>query len=67
LEHPPTIAALIRKSEEYRLILPEIKRFRIKEEETIWPAPGSEDTELGVLMRPEVSHGEKTVYARVQA
>src|SRR5215831_2262322 len=23
-----------------------------------WPAPGSEDTELGVLMEPEVGHGE---------
>jgi hypothetical protein len=22
----------------------------------IWPAPGSEDTELGVLMEPEVGH-----------
>ena len=26
------------------------------------PAPGSEDTELGVLMEPEVGHGEATVY-----
>jgi hypothetical protein len=33
----------------------------------IWPAPGSEDTELGVLMEPEVDHGEAEVYARVQA
>ena len=32
----------------------------------IWPAPGSEDTELGVLMGPEVSHGETKVYAGVQ-
>ena len=32
-----------------------------------WPAPGSEDTELGVFMRPEVSHGETKVYAGVQA
>jgi hypothetical protein len=32
-----------------------------------WPAPGSEDTELGVLMEPEVGHGETEVYARVQA
>jgi hypothetical protein len=28
-----------------------------------WPAPGSEDTELGVLMEPEVRHGEAEVYA----
>ena len=33
----------------------------------LWRAPGSEDTKLGVLMGPEVSHGEETVYARVQA
>src|SRR5579864_2299496 len=32
-----------------------------------WPAPGSEDTELSVFMGPEVSHGETTVYAGVQA
>jgi len=29
----------------------------------IWPAPGSEDTELGVLMEPEVRHGEAEVHA----
>ena len=34
---------------------------------TIWPAPGSADTELGVLMEPEVRHGETEVYTRVQA
>ena len=33
----------------------------------IWPAPGSEDTELGVFMEPEVDHGTTEVYARVQA
>jgi hypothetical protein len=27
-----------------------------------WPAPGSEDTELGVLMELEVCHGETEVY-----
>ena len=32
-----------------------------------WPAPGSEDTKFGVTMRPEVSHAEAEVYARVQA
>jgi len=36
-------------------------------EDAKWPAPGSEDTELGVLMEPEVSHGETEVYAGVQA
>jgi hypothetical protein len=33
----------------------------------VWPAPGFEDTELGVFMGPEVSHGETKVYAGVQA
>ena len=33
----------------------------------VWPAPGSEDTELGVLMEPEVDHGEAEVHAGVQA
>ena len=33
----------------------------------IWPAPGSEDTELGVLMELEVGHGETKVHAGVQA
>ena len=32
-----------------------------------WPAPGFEDTELGVFMEPEVSHGKTKVYTRVQA
>src|SRR2546427_12066569 len=31
-----------------------------------WPAPGSEDTELGVLMEPEGGHGETEVYPRVR-
>jgi hypothetical protein len=34
---------------------------------TLWHAPGSEDTELGVFMGPEVSHGETKVYPGVQA
>ena len=33
----------------------------------LWPAPGSEDTELGVLMELEVGHGETEVHAGVQA
>jgi hypothetical protein len=36
-------------------------------DKALWPAPGSEDTELGVLMEPEVGHGEAEVYTRVQA
>jgi hypothetical protein len=31
----------------------------------VWPAPGFEDTELGVLMELEVGHGETEVYTRV--
>ena len=27
-----------------------------------WPAAGSEDTELGVLLEPEVGHGEAEIY-----
>jgi len=38
-----------------------------KEGMVAWPAPGSEDTELGVLMELEVCHGETEVYPRVQA
>jgi hypothetical protein len=34
-------------------------------ESLAWPAPGSEDTELGVLLEPEVAHGEAEVYAGV--
>ncbi|MDP2410083.1 MAG: DUF262 domain-containing protein [Pseudolabrys sp.] len=33
----------------------------------VWPAPDSEDTELGVLMEPEVDHGAAKIYAGVQA
>ncbi len=47
-----------------------LEQYEHTEEEAIashWPAPGSEDTELGAFMEPEVSHGETTVYARVQA
>ncbi len=36
-------------------------------ENALWPAPGSEDTELGVLMELEVGHGATEVYAGVQA
>jgi hypothetical protein len=44
-----------------------MRKSRFTEEQIIWPAPGSEDTELGVLMGPEVSHGETEIYAGVQA
>ena len=35
-------------------------RFDLSDEE--WPAPGFEDTELGVLMEPEVGHGKAKIY-----
>jgi hypothetical protein len=35
-------------------------------DEADWPVPGFEDTELGVLMEPEVGHGTTEVYAGVQ-
>jgi hypothetical protein len=44
---------------------PEYLVFRCKKQE--WPAPGSADTELGVLMEAEVCHGETEVHTRVQA
>ncbi len=34
---------------------------------SVWPAPGSEDTKLGVLMEREVRHGASEIYAGVQA
>jgi hypothetical protein len=39
----------------------------LREIEGGWPAPSSADTELGVLMEPEVGHGETEVYTGVQA
>ncbi len=45
----------------------EIPRPRRGIHRHFWPAPGSADTELGVFMEPEVSHGETEVYPRVQA
>jgi len=50
---------------------PKVRRITIRECARVlkpdWPAPGSADTELGVLMEPEVSHGKAEVYTRVQA
>jgi CreA protein len=46
----------------------QVVRFYGKPNNTlVWPAAGSEDTELGVNMGPEVDHGTTEVYARVQA
>jgi hypothetical protein len=42
-------------------------RNLLEGERQLWPAPGSEDTELGVSMEPEVDHGETEVHTRVQA
>ena len=40
---------------------------KLGSKQAIWPAPGSADTELSVLMEPEVCHGETEVYTGVQA
>jgi hypothetical protein len=39
----------------------------LRQESDRWPAPGFTDTELGVLMEPEVYHGATEVYEGVQA
>jgi non-homologous end joining protein Ku len=45
-----------------------VKGYKLEGDQyVIWPAPGSADTELGVLMEREVGHGETDVYAGVQA
>ena len=46
---------------------PDINDARREIIEPLWPAPGSEDTKLGVLMELEVRHGAAEVYTRVQA
>src|SRR6266851_10073751 len=50
-----------------RLTLRSLVRKSAERHVEVWPAPGSEDTQLGVLMEPEVDHGETEVYPRVQA
>ena len=45
----------------------DIKRDILWQVVFAWPAPGSEDTEFGVTMGPEVGHGEAEVYTGVQA
>ena len=40
---------------------------RCSDAASAWPAPGSEDTELGVLMELEVGHGETEVHPGIQA
>jgi uncharacterized protein len=50
------------------IVIVALRRIEPGEEITYdWPAPGSEDTELGVFMGPEVGHGETKVYTGVQA
>ncbi len=58
---------LTRRIDRLRDIYRSVQQQRPFESIAIWPAPGSEDTELGVLMGTEVRHGEAEVYARVQA
>jgi hypothetical protein len=49
----------------YTSHISDLQRHQLKTE--IWPAPGSKDTELGVLMELEVGHGETEIHAGVQA
>jgi hypothetical protein len=42
-------------------------REYFNEKVNFWAAAGFKDTELGVLMKPEVAYGATTVYAGVQA
>jgi len=56
LEHPSMIASLIRKSEEYRLMLPEIEQFTIKEEETIQILAEGTPPEFGDSRSAESNH-----------
>ena len=46
-----------------RYPLIEAALMSLKVASVVWPAPGSEDTELGVLMELEVGHGEAEVHA----
>jgi hypothetical protein len=51
-------------------LVEEVSRIMTKpipDKAEVWPAPGSEDTELGVLMELEVGHGETEVHAGIQA
>jgi two-component SAPR family response regulator len=48
-------------SEARRACFNEITDCLERGEAVKWPAPGSEDTELGVLMELEVGHGETEV------
>src|SRR5262245_55662016 len=56
-----------RMAERWRRCAEKFTSESLAAHQAMWPAPGSEDTELGVLMELEVGHGETEVYARVQA
>ena len=62
------IASVLRRVAVEREVMQAVQFEYIREAKSYkWPAPGSEDTEFGVLMEPEVRHGEAEVYAGVQA
>jgi hypothetical protein len=63
----PKIEAYLRSGYSVQLILVVEKPNTLDFGCAVWPAPGSEDTELGVLMEPEVGHGETEVHAGIQA
>lgn len=63
-EHSPKLSP--NSEDEQRLI----RLFRCLDHDArseAWPAAGFKDTELGVSMKLEVSHGATQVYARVQS
>jgi hypothetical protein len=59
--HAAVICARTNASDRARLIETYLGQSEWPQE-ALWPAPGSEDTELGVLMELEVRHGETEVY-----
>jgi hypothetical protein len=68
----PVVTDAVEKVSAKKLWNSNLKRWNpanrfLNQDCAFWPAPGSEDTELGVLMEPEVGHGETEVYSRVQA
>jgi hypothetical protein len=56
--------SVIRKRRQQGVAAADVRRAN---EGGYWPAPGSEDTKLGVLMEREVRHGASEIYAGVQA
>jgi hypothetical protein len=67
LQQFPESSELLTAESTFRELLNQTQRAQQALEKAFWPAPGSADTELGVLMEPEVCHGATEVYTGVQA